>query len=104
MVENAVGQAIQAFPFLIPIILEGSGMKVTDDAGDVNIRTLEDLPRKGRPKVGLLTIPEALKLYQPAVCDKPQCPVLLFATQHVDETDILRVGGRYEDHDSKQLR
>ena len=64
-------------------------MKVTDDAGDVNIRALEDLPRQGRPEVGLLTIPQSLVLYQPAVCDKPQSPVLLFATEDVDESYIL---------------
>ena len=64
-------------------------MKVTDDAGDVNIRALEDLARKGRPKVGLLTIPESLVLHQPAVCDKPQSPVLLLATEYVDETYVL---------------
>ena len=62
---------------------------VTDDAGDVNIRALEDLPRQGRPEVGLLTIPESLVLYQPAVCDKPQSPALLFATEDVDETYVL---------------
>ena len=89
MFENPVGKAIQALALLIPIVLEGSRMKVTDDAGDVNNRALEDLPRKGRPKVGLLTIPESLELYQPAVCDKPQSPVLLFATQDVDKTYIL---------------
>ena len=71
MVENAICKANQAFALLIPVVLEGSRMKVTDDAGDVNIRALEDLPRKGRPKVGLLTIPESLVLHQPAVGDKP---------------------------------
>ena len=44
---------------------------MTDDAGDVNIRALEDLPRQRRPKVGLMRIPESLVLNQPAVCDKP---------------------------------
>ena len=75
---------------------------MTDDAGDVNIRAVEDLPRKGRPKVRLLTIPEPLILYQPAVCDKLQSPVLLLATEYVDKTQW--VGGQYEDYDSKQLR
>ena len=89
MVENTIGQAIQAFALLIPVVLEGSRMKVTDDAGDVNIGTLEDLPRKGRPKVGLLTIPESLELYQPAVGDKPQSPVLLLAAEYVDQAYIL---------------
>ena len=36
-----------------------------------------------------MTIPESLELYQPAVCDKPQSPVLLFATEDVDETYVL---------------
>ena len=71
MVKDTFSKAIQALAFLIPVVLEGSRMKVTDDAGDVNIRALEDLPRQGRPEVGLLTIPESLVLYQPAVCNKP---------------------------------
>ena len=64
-------------------------MEVTDDAGDVDISALEDLPRQRRPKVGLLAVPESLILYQPAVCDKPQSPVLLFPTEDVDEAYVL---------------
>ena len=36
MFENPVG-AVQAFALLIPVVLKGSRMKVTDDADDVNI-------------------------------------------------------------------
>ena len=91
MVKDRFSKAIQALTFLIPVVLEGSRMKVTDDAGDVDISALEDLPRQGRPEVGLLTIPESLVLYQPAtaICDKPQSPVLLLATEDVDETYVL---------------
>ena len=89
MIKNTISKAIQTLAFLIPVVLERSRMKVTDDAGDVYIRALEDLTRQGRPEVGLLTIPESLELYQPAVCDKPQSPVLLFATEDVDETYVL---------------
>ena len=63
MIKDAFSEAIQTLAFLIPIIFERSRMKVTDDAGDVNISALEDLARQGRPKVGLLTISEALKLH-----------------------------------------
>ena len=70
MFEHPVGEAVQAFALLIPVVLEGSRMKVTDDAGDVDIRALEDLPGEGGPEVGLLTIPETLVLDQPAAGDK----------------------------------
>ena len=91
MIKNTISKAIQTLAFLIPVVLERGRMKVTDDAGDVNIRALEDLARQGRPEIGLLTIPESLELYQPAVCDKPQSPVLLFPTEDVDETYGLMV-------------
>ena len=45
-------------------------MKVADDAGDVDIGALENLPGKRGPKVGLLTISESLELDQSAIGDK----------------------------------
>ena len=45
-IEDAIGEAIQALTLLIPVVLEGSRVKMTDDAGDVNIGTLEDLAGK----------------------------------------------------------
>ena len=50
MIKNTISEAIQTLAFLIPVVLERSRMKVTDDAGDVNIRALEDLTRQGRPE------------------------------------------------------
>ena len=89
-IENAIGEAIQAFALLIPVVLEGSRVKVTDNAGDVNIcRTLEDLAGQRRPKVGLLAIPETLKLDRSAIGDEAQSPILLLATEYVDETYVL---------------
>ena len=41
MFEDPVGEAVQAFALLIPVVLEGSRVKVTDDAGDVDIGALE---------------------------------------------------------------
>ena len=43
---------------------------MTNDAGDIDIRALEDLPGEGGPEVGLLTIPESLVLDQAAIGDK----------------------------------
>ena len=40
-IEDAIRQAIQALALLIPVVLEGSRVKVTDDAGDVDIGALE---------------------------------------------------------------
>ena len=37
VVEDTIGEAIQSLALLIPVVLKGSRMKVTDDAGDVNI-------------------------------------------------------------------
>ena len=66
-----IDEAIQALiGFSSQSSLEGSRVKVTDDAGDVNIGTLEDLAGQRRPKVGLLAIPETLKLDQSAVGNK----------------------------------
>ena len=70
MFEDPVGEAVQAFALLIPVVLEGSRMKVTDDAGDIDVRAFEDLPGEGGPEVGLLTIPESFVLDQAAVGDK----------------------------------
>ena len=47
-IEDTIGEAVQAFALLIPVVLEGSRVKVTDDVGDVDI--------------GPLVIPEPLEL------------------------------------------
>ena len=50
-IKDTVGETIPALSLLIPVILEGSRVKVADDAGDVDIGALENLPGKRGPKV-----------------------------------------------------